>query len=61
MIINCIDYFKLVFNVSKYRRHNAVIHVKNENNDREEKDEVKIFLETVYEIEKKVLEIIGGR
>ena len=61
LINNCLDFFKLVFIVSNFRGHNAVFHLKNENNDREEKDEVKIFLETVYEIEKKVLEIIGGR
>ena len=61
LINNCLGFFKLVFIVSNFRGHNAVFHLKNENNDREEKDEVKIFLETVYEIEKKVLEIIGGR
>ena len=58
---NCLDFFKLVFIVSNFRWHNGEFHFKNENNDIEEIDEVEVFLKTVYEIEKKVLKIIGGR
>ena len=61
LINNCLDFFKLVFIVSNFRGHNGEFHFKNENNDREEIDEVEVFLKTVYEIEKKVLKIIGGR
>ncbi len=61
LINNCLDFFKLVFIVSNFRGHNGEFHFKNENNDREEIDEVEVFLKAVYEIEKKVLKIIGGR
>ena len=61
LINNCLDFFKLVFIVSNFRGHNGEFYFKNENNDREEIDEVEVFLKTVYEIEKKVLKIIGGR
>ena len=61
LINNCLDFFKLVFIVSNFRGHNGEFHFKNENNDREEIEEVEAFLKTVYEIEKKVLKIIGGR
>ena len=61
LINNCLDFFKLVFIVSNFRGHNGEFHFKNENNDREEIEEVEVFLKTVYEIEKKVLKIIGGR
>ena len=61
LINNCLDFFKLVFIVSNFRGHNGEFHFKNENNDREEIDEVEAFLKTIYEIEKKVLKIIGGR
>ena len=61
LINNCLDFFKLVFIVSNFRGHNAVFHLKNEKNDREELEDVEAFLKTVYEIEKKVLKIIGGR
>ena len=61
LINNCLDFFKLVFIVSNFRGHNGEFYFKNENNDREEIDEVEVFLKAVYEIEKKVLKIIGGR
>ena len=61
LINNCLGFFKLVFIVSNFRGHNAVFHLKNEKNDREELEDVEAFLKTVYEIEKKVLKIIGGR
>ena len=61
LINNCLDFFKLVFIVSSFRGHNGEFHFKNENNDREELEDVEAFLKTVYEIEKKVLKIIGGR
>lgn len=61
LINNCLDFFKLVFIVSSFRGHNGEFHFKNENNDREELEDVEAFLKTVYEIEKKVLEIIGER
>lgn len=61
LINNCLGFFKLVFIVSNFRGHNAVFHLKNEKNDREEIEEVEVFLKTVYEIEKKVLKIVGGR
>lgn len=61
LINNCLGFFKLVFIVSNFRGHNAVFHLKNEKNDREEKDEVRKFFKIVYKIEEKVLEIIGGR
>ena len=61
LINNCLDFFKLVFIVSNFRGHNGEFYFKNENNDREEIEEVEAFLKTIYEIEKKVLKIIGGR
>jgi len=61
LINNCLDFFKLVFIVSNFRGHNGEFYFKNENNYREEIDEVEVFLKAVYEIEKKVLKIIGGR
>ena len=61
LINNCLDFFKLVFIVSNFRGHNGEFCLKNENNDREEIEEVEVFLKTVYEIEKKVLKIVGGR
>ena len=61
LINNCLDFFKLVFIVSNFRGHNGEFYFKNENNDREEIDEVEVFLKAVYEIEKKVLKIVGGR
>ncbi|OFQ61537.1 hypothetical protein HMPREF2931_03140 [Fusobacterium sp. HMSC065F01] len=61
LINNCLGFFKLVFIVSNFRGHNAVFHLKNEKNDREELEDVEAFLKTVYEIEKKVLKIVGGR
>ena len=61
LINNCLDFFKLVFIVSNFRGHNGEFYFKNKNNDREEIEEVEAFLKTIYEIEKKVLKIIGGR
>lgn len=61
LINNCLDFFKLIFIVSSFRGHNGDFHFKNENNDTEEIEEVEAFLKTVYEIEKKVLKIIGEK
>ena len=64
LINNCLDFFKLVFIVSSLRGHNGDFQLKSEtdkNNDREEIEKVETFLKTIYEIEKKVLKIIGGR
>ena len=64
LINNCLDFFKLVFIVSSLRGHNGDFQLKSDtdkNNDREEIEKVETFLKTIYEIEKKVLKIIGGR
>lgn len=60
LINNCLDFFKLVFIVSKLRGHNGNFYLKNKDDNVEEIEEVESFLETVYEVEKKVLKIIGG-
>lgn len=60
LINNCLDFFKLVFIVSKLRGHNGNFYLKNKDDNVEEIEEVESFLETVYEVEKKVLKIVGG-
>lgn len=60
LINNCLDFFKLVFIVSNLRGHNGNFYLKNKDDDMEEIEEVESFLKTVYEVEKKVLKLIGG-
>ena len=60
LINNCLDFFKLVFIVSNLRGHNGNFYLKNKDDNVEEIEEVESFLETVYEVEKKVLKIVGG-
>ena len=60
LINNCLDFFKLVFIVSKLRGHNGNFYLKNKDDNVEEIEEVESFLKTVYEVEKKVLKFIGG-
>ena len=60
LINNCLDFFKLVFIISDLRGHNGNFYLKNKDDDVEEIEEVESFLETVYEVEKKVLKIVGG-
>lgn len=60
LINNCLDFFKLVFIVSNLRGHNGNFYLKNKDDDIEEIEEVESFLKTVYEVEKKVLKLIGG-
>ena len=60
LINNCLDFFKLVFIISDLRGHNGNFYLKNKDDDVEEIEEVESFLETVYEVEKKVLKILGG-
>ena len=60
LINNCLDFFKLVFIISNLRGHNGNFYLKNKDDNVEEIEEVESFLETVYEVEKKVLKIVGG-
>lgn len=56
---SCPEFFKLIFIVSNLRGHNGEFSLKSENSDKEEIEAVKDFLETVYKVQKRILEITG--